>query len=261
VNSIADQPVFFKLTCAGAAVLPVAQFSAPDSICPGACIDFTNLSQNANSYLWNFPGGNPSVSTDENPLSICYNTPGNYNVTLIAANANGNDTLLLTNYITVYPQPPPQGILQTGDTLFANAGAVNYQWYYNGSLINGATEYFYIADQSGDYNVVATDANGCEVEAVINNVIASLTTPSKEGELTIYPNPVEEMLYVIDSKLHGTAASISIYNVLGEKIMDASLSDGIEYWGKADVSILPAGLYFIELGTEDKIYRTKFIKH
>ena len=42
-----------------------------------------------------------------------------------------------------------------------------YQWYYDGILIPGATDYFYIAPQSGNYNVVATDANDCEVEAVI----------------------------------------------------------------------------------------------
>jgi hypothetical protein len=65
-------------------------------------------------------------------------------------------------YITVYPFPPAQGILQSGDTLYANAGAVTYQWYFNNNLIPGATNYFYVAPASGDYNVVATDGNGCE---------------------------------------------------------------------------------------------------
>ena len=38
--------------------LPVALFSAPNHICPGTCTSFNNLSLNATSYLWSFPGAN-----------------------------------------------------------------------------------------------------------------------------------------------------------------------------------------------------------
>src|SRR5213079_1157381 len=121
-----------------------------------------------------------------------YANPGTYNVQLIASNSNGSDTLLLTNYITVYPSPPAQSITQNGDTLFAIAGSASYQWYFNANIINGATNYFYVATQSGDYNVVATDVNGCEVEAVINNVAAGLNAPLSFGDgsgVKLYPNP------------------------------------------------------------------------
>lgn len=53
-----------------------------------------------------------------NPIGICYNSPGQYDVMLIASNANGIDTLFLPNFVTVYPYPAPQGITQSGDTLF-----------------------------------------------------------------------------------------------------------------------------------------------
>ena len=56
----------------------------------------------------------PGSSTDVNPLGICYSTPGTYDVTLIATGAGGSDTLTLTNYITVFPNPAPQGITQSG---------------------------------------------------------------------------------------------------------------------------------------------------
>jgi hypothetical protein len=114
----------------------VVLFQSSDShICPGTCTDFINLSSNASSFLWSFPGANPAVSTDANPTGICYNTPGTYDVTLIGSNGNTSDTLHLANFVTVYPTPPPQGISQSGDTLFANAGAVAYQWYQDGILI------------------------------------------------------------------------------------------------------------------------------
>ena len=101
-----------------------AAFAANDStICPGTCTDFTNFSVNASSYQWFFPGANPSVSTDVNPSIICYNIPGVYDVSLIATNGNLTDTMLLSNYITVYPFPAAQGITQNGDTLTAIQGA------------------------------------------------------------------------------------------------------------------------------------------
>ena len=127
-------------------------FTAPAVLCPGTCTDFTNLSLNATSYQWSFPGATPDTSTAVNPTNICYTNSGSYDVQLIATNANGSDTLLLTNYITVYPSPPPQSITQNGDTLFAIAGAGIYHWYLNGNIISGATDYFYVATSSGDYN-------------------------------------------------------------------------------------------------------------
>src|SRR5216110_1665635 len=77
-----------------------------------------------------FPGGSPSSSANQNPTNICYNNPGTYDVTLITTNVNGNDTLTLPGYITVYATPSIPTITQTGYTLTASAAA-NYQWQLN----------------------------------------------------------------------------------------------------------------------------------
>jgi PKD repeat protein len=170
----------------------VAGFASADTfLCPGTCADFGDQTVNAYSLQWLFPGGNPSSSSAYSPQNICYSTPGSYDVTQIAYSPYGNDTLTLTNYITVFPFPPPQSIVQSGDTLFSDPVFASYQWYYNGNLINGATDYFYVAQTSGDYNVVATDANGCEVEAAVFNVVAGLTPALSKGEgVMVFPNPV-----------------------------------------------------------------------
>ncbi|MBN2683029.1 MAG: PKD domain-containing protein [Bacteroidales bacterium] len=60
---------------------------------------FTNTSQYADSYLWDFGDGN--TSTDSNPYNYYYNV-GTYSVTLIASNENCPSNLLFLNeYITV----------------------------------------------------------------------------------------------------------------------------------------------------------------
>ena len=241
-------------------VNPVAIFSAPNDLCPGTCTDFNNLSISASSFLWSFPGANPSTSTDVSPASICYNLPGQYDVQLIATNANGSDTLLLTNYITVFPNPPPQGIAQSGDTLFANPGAVSYQWFMNGSLVAGATDYFYVATGSGDFNVVATDANGCEVEAAIFDVIAAVHFAADEDLPLIFPNPVNEQL-AIQFMHHGNIEpTITIYNLLGEVLLTPSMLMSNTNRGVIDVSALANGMYWIEMNADGKNLRMKFVK-
>ena len=64
-------------------------------------VQFSNLSNNASSYYWDF--GDGSTSTSQNP-SHTYNSYGNYTVTLIAdGNSCGIDTLTMINYISVDP--------------------------------------------------------------------------------------------------------------------------------------------------------------
>jgi len=246
-------------SCINCSTQPIALFSAPNNVCPGTCIDFINNSVNSTSFIWTFPGGNPGVSTDANPTNICYSTPGTYSVSLIASNGAASDTTTLNNYITVHPFPPPQGILQNGDTLFSNAGAVGYQWYHNGVLIPGATDYFYVAPGSGNYQVIATDINGCEVEAVINDVIAVISQLAVgNGQLAIFPNPVNDILEVRNLKA-GTNFTIVIYNNIGEKVFESNEKNTLPDLS-IDVSSFPAGIYYLELNDGKTSVKKTFTK-
>ncbi len=67
----------------------------------GKSIIFSHSSEgNPTSVLWTFEGGTPPTSTEDNPV-VSYSTVGNYDVSLIVTNADGNNTELKTEYITV----------------------------------------------------------------------------------------------------------------------------------------------------------------
>ena len=239
----------------------VASFNSPNQVCPGSCIDFTNLSVNGTSYQWSFPGAVPNTSIDFSPSGICYNSPGSYDVTLIATGLNGSDTITFMNYITVYPYPPPQGIIQSGDTLFANAGSLGYQWFYNGNMIAGATDYFYIAPQSGNYNVVCTDSNNCEVEAAIFDVTADLHDAGNAAPslLQISPNPGKDFI-LIRPVPDIERAPFFIYNVIGEEVLRGN-SPGSGTGGYLlDISELDPAPYFIKVITPSGVLTQKFFK-
>jgi PKD repeat protein len=251
------------LTCSGCSgILPVASFSSDSvMICPGSCTGFNNLSSFANTYQWSFPGGVPDTSTSVSPQNICYANPGSYDVQLIASGSTGSDTILLAGFITVFPTPSPQGITQSGDTLFANAGSAAYQWYYNGNLISGATDYFYLAMLNGDYNVLVTDSNGCGVEAVIFNVLTdTYSVNSLENIIHIYPHPAGNSVYI--EWPNGFApATISLFNVQGKMIIgNLQIIPSDNNLFELDLSMISSGLYFIEINNSEKIFRTKLIK-
>lgn len=68
----------------------------------GGEVSFTDLSSNfPTSWAWTFAGGDPSTSTQRNPV-VRYNSPGTYAVTLVATNTLGSSVLLeRVNYIEV----------------------------------------------------------------------------------------------------------------------------------------------------------------
>ena len=250
-----DDGFILKFTSCSTTI-PVAAFAAPHLICPGNCTDFSNFSLNASSFQWYFTGASPSTSSDVNPVSICYNTPGSYDVTLIAIGAGGSDTLLLTNYITVYPTPPPQSITQNGDTLSAIAGAGTYQWFHNGNIIPGATNYFYIATQSGDYNVVATNTNGCEVEAAIFNVIASVQSTYIDFPI-VEPNPFSNYLSFHFHSTQNSTSLLKIFNSMGEVVLEEEITLEDQTF---NLEALVQGIYLVRVLSEGKAYNKKIVK-
>lgn len=91
---------------------PVANFKADQTrICPGDCINFTDLSQNMvvgqSTWAWSFPGADSASSVQQNPVNICYQIPGLYTVILTATNSTDSDTKVRTNYIQVDSCTPP----------------------------------------------------------------------------------------------------------------------------------------------------------
>ena len=71
-------------------------------ICQGGSITFTEDSygDTATSYLWQLPGATPSTATTASP-TVIYNTAGLHNVTLIATNSAGSDTLVVQDFVKV----------------------------------------------------------------------------------------------------------------------------------------------------------------
>ncbi|MCF7803063.1 MAG: T9SS type A sorting domain-containing protein [Candidatus Marinimicrobia bacterium] len=84
---------------------PVAEFSTTGrSGDEGTTITFHNESAgNPTSLEWTFQGGSPATSTVSNP-TVTYSAAGTYDVTLIAENTYGTDTLKQTGFIEIFSE-------------------------------------------------------------------------------------------------------------------------------------------------------------
>lgn len=146
----------------------IPKFSCSDStICPGTCISFTDLtSGNPSSWNWTFAGATSATNSSsiKNPTNVCYNTPGNFPVTLAATTICGSITVSMPAFIhvTALPVPviTPAGALNFctgGSVVLQSSTALNYQWYLNNTIIAGATQQNYTATQAGSYTVKIKD--------------------------------------------------------------------------------------------------------
>lgn len=87
---------------ASAPSLCKADFEADRTqVCAGEVVNFSDLSfSNPTGWQWTFSGGNPATSTAQNP-SVSYATPGWYEVSLTATDANNSDAEVKTAFIHV----------------------------------------------------------------------------------------------------------------------------------------------------------------
>jgi PKD repeat protein len=59
-------------------------------------VQFTDKSQNATTWSWDFNGDGVADSSAQNPPAYTYTTAGNYTANLTVSNANGSDSKLAT---------------------------------------------------------------------------------------------------------------------------------------------------------------------
>lgn len=240
----------------------MAAFESSDSsICAGDCIDFHNLSSNATEWQWLFPGASPSNSNEEHPLSVCYSTPGIYDVTLIAGNGSGNDTIVLFGFITVEAPPAVPSLSQNEDTLFATQGYASYQWYYEGDLISGATDYFYVASQIGMYSVSVTSIKGCgEATASISFVFTGEQQAiDNRGALMLYPNPAVTSVNITFPHSEISAGQVTVIDCYGRAVSHTSFANNYGQTGLSiNVTDLPPGVYVAYIEMQESHYERVF---
>lgn len=113
---------------------------------------------------------------------------------------------------------------------------------------------------AGTYTIDAIDFNGCVGSTALivlnpSNPCVGVEEYFFRNEVSIYPNPVKETLFIKTEKCLGRNLEIEIVNVIGQIVLRSKPSKEV------DVSNLPKGYYTLKIVNANKDeFHSKFIK-
>lgn len=180
-----------------APVLPVANFranttygSAPLSVA------FTDLSQNAVSWRWDFNNNGKYDSVEQNPVFV-YEYPANFTVNLTVINENGTSTktaviTVLDKEIAVLPVANFSTNTTTGYSPLSVAftdlsqNAASRSWDVDGDGIpdSGEANFVYVYKAAGTYtaNLTVSNSNGTASKKATINVLVGSSSGGNSNE-------------------------------------------------------------------------------
>lgn len=156
---------------------PAFDYSEPQGCTPHT-VQFSNTStNNSDSFLWSFPGGTPSTSTETNP-EVEYEVAGIYDVSLTATNEQGSETITETNIIDIVSSPVASFTFTVdgGTVTFTNTsdGGDNFIWDFGDGNSSTDESPVHTYASQGVYNVVLEASGACTPTIASQEVTISL---------------------------------------------------------------------------------------
>jgi len=140
-------------------------------------------------------------------------------------------------------------------SLLQTTGGVTFQWFLNNTIIAGATSSTWVPAVNGNYTVQVTDDLGCTYLSAIFPVTSiGIDEYYSDDLISVYPNPVSSELFINSSE---KINQIKVFDIVGKEIFKKELHAANCQLSTANYS---AGIYFIEVISENKKGYVKFIK-
>ncbi len=218
------------------------------------------------SWEWEFEGGDPSTSNEQNP-SVFYGETGAFDVTLTVSDGTNSDTYTNTDCIEVFELP---------DVEFSELDdmCVNWPAYeltegspaggeYSGP---GVEDGWFYPETAGigthTLSYIYMDANGCENNAgqtVYVDGCVGIDNPTQSLAFQVYPNPMTNSTVVNFNLDNSKNVKISLFNNLGMEVM--KITESYMNAGNHNINLNLAefenGIYFIRVQAGEKILTEK----
>ena len=204
-------------------------------------------------------------STGASVASINVSNQASYWVQVADANGcwSNTDTATVVFFDELAPQiiSLPNGLLES-----SNDSSQSYQWYFNGSPINGATNFSYCPLVSGNYVVAIIDANGCEVESNFAEITVNADAPCLVGideyglSLDVYPNPSTGIYTVKYALQYQMDVELAVFDLVGTRVSDDVLISSQSGTTVIDLSQEAEGVYLLRITLgNDKVLQQRLV--
>ena len=230
--------------------------SGPSDVCVGASGVIYSVAPiaNATGYLWTVPAG-VLITAGNNTSSITVTFTSSAvsgDITVQGTNSCGNGTVSPNFAVTVNPIPPTPVVTNHGDTLHSSAPNGN-QWYFEGTLLAGATGQTYVATQQGYYWDIVT-INGCSSDSSNHKLILLIgIAPHPASVIKLYPVPNDGRFNVSITTASEESFSFRVYNNLGVMIYEETKIDVKGSLIRViDISTAPNGMYTVVITSDQE---------
>lgn len=236
---------------------PLALFASNSvSGCAPFTVQFRDQSQGlVSSWSWKFPGGQPSESTDPNPI-VTYNEIGLYDVELLVLNELDQDTVKIEDYIEVATPPEANFDFTVEDRtvsfLNLSSEALRYAWNFGNGQISTEENPSHTFAENDLYYVTLNAYNdfcGSSTTYPVSIVFSSTTTINEHTTVVLSPNPARDFLQIELKSPHTQAVQVRLLNVQGQELLHEDMS--AKQLHQLDISTYASGVYFIQLFSED----------
>jgi len=256
---------FFEVITTGV----TANFAASTTeVCEGLEVSYTDFSAgNITEWYWEFEGGDPATSTDENP-TVMYMTCGSYDVSLTVTGDNGSNTMSKSDYITVMDMPE-----DAGDISGNNETCQGYEEMYTVDIISFSDTYNWVlepaeagemvmnnnevtiaigSDFEGPASLKVCGGNECgeggwSTEFTITvNTCVGINEINDNVVIAVYPNPTTGQ-FTLDLTADDVV-NVTILNTIGEVVYQVTdLTVKGQMATSIDLSTLAEGVYYLKL--------------
>lgn len=189
-----------------------------------------------------------STGVTGNPLIV--SSLGTYSATIYF---NGNCQTQLTQVVPQGTIPPVPLIAPNGTTLFASTSP-NYQWYFNGDTIPGATNQTLVISQGGVYTVSVAGSDGCtSFSAPYSSTIGTTELDESAAMIQLFPNPTTGIVEVQGVELDFHYA---LFDSRGRNV-----TVNRPQQNQFDLSALETGIYFLQIESNARVFNIKIIRN
>ncbi len=186
--------------------IPTANFTPPAPICAGTPAPFSAPGPPTYSYNWDFGDG---YQSNMQSTTHSFATAGTSQVILTVTDllgciAKDTQTVTILPKLTVtiptdkFICPGAGFILSTTPAVFTN-----YQWYFNGNAISGATNPTFNATNIGEYYVIVNNGTGCIAQ-------------SNKMKIWHHPKPIASIQGQTIQCLNGGSGNLYVYNSVND---------------------------------------------
>ncbi len=163
--------------------------------------------------------------------------------------ANGCDSTV--NLTLSVKATPIITVTENNGDLVSSLGN-DYQWSYNGSVIQGETNQNITPSQNGIYSVVTTAFNGCSATGSFDMLNVAIDEVLNENDISVMPNPTKGLITISSN----SKVEVIIYNVIG-KVVYSNVITAKSH--SIDLSEKERGVYMVKITGENNSYVVKRI--